>query len=1424
MIGPQNLRWQYLTRNARHGSKAIATLDDAGSQQGVILRLGRPIDPDETIRTNEVKMKNALVPYVGLLALSLLCGGALMAEDFMPLPTTWKIQPTPNSATPPKPESWKSSLAPAKGLNSFWYQQSVALPQEWANRRIFLDFHRIEGDAIIFVNDQKVGELLRPGGEVEIGKQAKTGADNVVRVFVTRDYTDISRTFEQDRIRYICRNSTSGKVEMEKWGVGISGPVDLLSRPRPAGIASVVVDPSWRKKELAVELEIDADAPVDGLSATINIMDENGAKALSFEGKVPPVAAGRAKVRVASTWVDPHLWELDGGYLYTAEVRLFRNNSLLDAARPFQFGFREIWTEGRKMMMNGHETHWRLAFLHASSFGDASPKGMAFARLLGYNAGYIQDHPDLWWRGCGWAPETPLFNRDLLAAADRAGFALMLPAPSVSHLGTAVFEDAAARNDFEREMDLHMRRYRNHPSVLSWVVGMNSVGFAKEAINAKNMGQREVKRITSGQGKAVAVACEIARVHDPSRLAYSHADGNIGDIAGTCFYLNFAQLQEREEWPQAWAKSANMPYMMAECGQPFTANFWKGKRFLATEYFAMYFGDRAYAAETEANLAKTIDVGLTNKNGFGGSPAGLWNGYGMYWDFQELFVRNTNRAWRSYGLNGGWAYWSLGVGYGQPAKDDAFESMELITTKPPWASPNFDIERQANQPLLAYIAGAGSHTDKTHTFYAGETVAKSVALAWDGPGRVRIDSAWTVKSADGAVLASGKLAADLTTGDIKELPFSFVAPKVTARTDFLIELKTSQDGKPVDADVFAFTTFPRADALKLRAKIALYDPEGKSATWLKAIGVNVVLLNTGDKAEGFDLLIVGREAIAQNTDLPYTKDDVGRGLKVLVLEQLPGVWRGLGFRGNEAMPRRVFPSGANCPVMDGLAVSDLADWRGSSDLLPEGVNQVSETKHVMKWTNTHAVASSMPQIPRAVGFTPLLSAEFDLDYSPLLEWRFGKGVVLFSALDFTGRVGVDPAATTLARNVLAYVDAIAPDLTRRVVCSGDQDAIDLLRRLGVNAAPAAQLDDPAGTILVVAGAGPAQQEVEKFAAAGGRVFFLPQSPERLAAYGLKTQRLSLRKAPAEGDRSFRNIGPGLLRWRDALALEAFQPEGQPPGIMVLAGGIAATRTVGKGVLFFSQVSPLLLSAKYAEDKDRAEAVGLSVIRLEQLLARLLGNLGAGPSDRIATRVSTCIDSGSQFITLKNWNVLGPYRVDHNDGEAMLNTKYAAEDMAMAGDTNPNITFPNPNGKAFDWRDSVNADRNGFVNLGAFYKLEDKAVAYVATTFASETDRNAVLRVGCDWRMKIWVNGKEVFRTLDGKNMPGAYHVKVALKKGENAISFKVGSGSRGFGFYADITKEVASAKVRDLPELKKISLYADRPLEDEFDPYFFTYW
>jgi beta-galactosidase len=129
-----------------------------------------------------------------------------------------------------------------------------------------------------------------------------------------------------------------------------------------------------------------------------------------------------------------------------------------------------------------------------------------------------------------------------------------------------------------------------------------------------------------------------------------------------------------------------------------------------------------------------------------------------------------------------------------------------------------------------------------------------------------------------------------------------------------------------------------------------------------------------------------------------------------------------------------------------------------------------------------------------------------------------------------------------------------------------------------------------------------------------------------------------------------------------------------------------------------------------------------------------------------------------------------------------------------------------------------------MNLGLHYKRDSLAVAYAVAMVHSDTDRDAILRVGCDWRMRVWVNGKEVFNTLKGMNKPAAYRIKVHLRKGENTISCKIGSGSKGFGFYADISKPISAGTEAMSDKLKNVSFYAGHKLSEEFDPYEFFYW
>ena len=734
-----------------------------------------------------------------------------MAFEEAELSSTWLVQPATKSSIGPDETAWgkgefsarearlspacwqrtKFTSTPMDKINSAWFEQKIKIPESWAGTKISLDFQRIEGDAIVFVNGERVGELLRPGGEIEIGSKVKAGAENTIRVFSTRDYTDISRGFEQDLLRYAVRTNKNHPVTMEKWAFGITAPVTAISRPSQTAIEDITIQTSVRRKSIRLDLDIDSTKDTSGLSIKFEVFDQNGAKAFSVDGQEFSVKAGRESVPFEAEWENPILWELDKAYLYTAKTSLFLNGRKIDEAKPIKFGFREVWTDGRKIFLNGHECRFRLSALWSVSSGGAG--NVDLMRLIGYNAGYIQAHSGLWW---GSWNESPVYDQDLLNRCDETGYAIFLPTPTAREMTGDFVKNPALRKDLESETKLFINRYKNHPAIFGWMVSMNGhIGDLYRATQSPTgMGHKFTDEETAGSNtiKASNAVCEIVKRADPTRLSFAHAEGGIGDIATSNVYLNFVPLQEREEWPMQWSRTGDLPFMSVETGQPHIGNFWKDSRLLLTEYLAMYFGNDAYLKEPQKLLEDTVKLGATiDHDGQGDNVNDKTMGeHPLYWDFQSLFVRNTNRSWRSWDFNGGWSYWLVTTHYGLPPGEKPNQSVAIvkiynkivkgINAKPAWANQNFDIHSQANKPLLVYLAGWPRHTDKTHAFYEGELVEKSMEIVWDGPNETEVDATWTLKDSSGKELASGHLASGvLQAGEIKQIPFSFTAPKGT---------------------------------------------------------------------------------------------------------------------------------------------------------------------------------------------------------------------------------------------------------------------------------------------------------------------------------------------------------------------------------------------------------------------------------------------------------------------------------------------------------------------------------------------------------------------------------------------------------------------------------------------------------------------
>jgi len=248
---------------------------------------------------------------------------------------------------------------------------------------------------------------------------------------------------------------------------------------------------------------------------------------------------------------------------------------------------------------------------------------------------------------------------------------------------------------------------------------------------------------------------------------------------------------------------------------------------------------------------------------------------------------------------------------------------------------------------------------------------------------------------------------------------------------------------------------------------------------------------------------------------------------------------------------------------------------------------------------------------------------------------------------------------------------------------------------------------------------------------------------------------------------------------------------------------------------------VLLEDRYADEPKKRHAMRLSVFRLRQLTAQLLTNAGASADPAVTARLCE-LRAGPAFERLESWYVLGPfYPGDASPGKA-LDTTFPGENNAIAGDTNPNITYKREDGKALDFRTTVTADAGGFVNLSGALTPDGPAIAYATRTIHSDTEREATLRLGVDYFMQVWVNGKIVYRLPGGHGSPkpNRHHVKIPLRSGANAITLKILAGSKGFGFWANLSTQGATPQTNE--DASPVPLYP--PDITYFDPYEYHYW
>ena len=315
---------------------------------------------------------------------------------------------------------------------------------------------------------------------------------------------------------------------------------------------------------------------------------------------------------------------------------------------------------------------------------------------------------------------------------------------------------------------------------------------------------------------------------------------------------------------------------------------------------------------------------------------------------------------------------------------------------------------------------------------------------------------WTYRIGDRKV-AGETVKLSIEPGFGREQTLVINAPQAAERLDGVLTLKVTQPGAPDYVDARGVPVLPVVERIRLDVPVTVLDPAGETAEFLSDAGVEFKRIEKLAEAKGGEgLLLIGPDALA-------AREALGRdilayaaaGNGVIVLEQkhpvaggnLPAPVQTTTHFGGYAHPAALGTS-----VFRDLGKDDLTDWLGGHPTYKNVYRKPSQGGR---------------SLAGAFGW-----ADGAIEYSPLLEVPCGRGVVLLCQLRVGEKLGVEPAADVLLRNLIdTYAGYRPPAGVAGVYAPGNRPLLDNVRATGRFAEPvddlASALDPEEYTALVV---------------------------------------------------------------------------------------------------------------------------------------------------------------------------------------------------------------------------------------------------------------------------------------------------------------------------------------------------------------------
>ncbi|MCM1505134.1 MAG: glycoside hydrolase family 2 [Muribaculum sp.] len=471
---------------------------------------------------------------------------------------------------PSYPQEWDKALMG-------WLKKSVSVPAEWTDKNIKLYFEAVAGEAVVYVNGQKVGEnfdLFLPFS-CDITDVVVPGETAEILVGVRSQ-----KLFED--------NSTVGRRIVpagSMWGYHINGiwqDVFLLAEPK-VNISDVFVKPLVDKDILEVEVELTNTTPDDvkvslggDVSRWINLAgtDVNtapvpssvlGETAIVFE----PVTVAVPKNSVIKTSLavkaDGRLdfWTPETPNLYGLVLNVNDKKQTLDKKYE-RFGWRQWTLSGDKQCLNGVPYPLRSDSWHFQGIPQMSRR---------YAWAWYRAIKDM--NGNAVRPHAQVYPRFYLDMADEMGICVLDETANWASDGGPKLDSDIFWTNSKDHLSRFVKRDRNHASVFGWSISNENKPVILYVFNRPDIMPQQVKAWEEWR--------DIVRKLDPTRPWISSDGEDDGDGILPVTVGHYGDKNSMNQW-----KAIGKPWGMGEHSMAYYGT---------PEQVSKYNGERAYESQ-----------------------------------------------------------------------------------------------------------------------------------------------------------------------------------------------------------------------------------------------------------------------------------------------------------------------------------------------------------------------------------------------------------------------------------------------------------------------------------------------------------------------------------------------------------------------------------------------------------------------------------------------------------------------------------------------------------------------------------------------------------------------------------------------------------------------------------------------------------